>query len=50
MAGKVVQLQGVPGAGTNVNVNCTTKHTYKFFSSGQHFYNYPTNYSARKEI
>jgi hypothetical protein len=31
MAGKVAQLQGVPGAGTNVNVNCITKQTYKFF-------------------
>jgi len=41
MAGKVAQLQGVPGDGTNVNVYCTTEHTDIFFSIGQHFDSYP---------
>jgi len=50
VAGKVARLQGVPGGGTNVNVNCITKHTDIFFSLGQHFDSYLTSCSARKEM
>ena len=46
----MARLQGVPGGGTNVNVNCITKHTDIFFSLGQHFDSYLTSCSARKEM
>jgi hypothetical protein len=50
MAGKVAQLQAVPGDGTNVNVNSTTKHTNIFVSLGQYFDSYLNTFNARKEM